>query len=120
MLIGSRIFSSACAVVANVAHHMAAMILLQNKPRLAKATAEHNSSCSPLWHAQRILGIIASAAEAEIWDTFLVAGLVYTARRLSHSKQIQEAADVLKRLSSISGLRLASAIEQLDNLDEHD
>ena len=113
------VFSSACAVVANVAHHVAALTLLSHKPRLAKATAERSSSASPLWHAQRIMGIVASAAESETWDFFLVAAFVHTSQKLSHSKQIQEAARVLRHLSRLSGLHLGSTIERLEKSDGH-
>ncbi|ETN44552.1 uncharacterized protein HMPREF1541_10222 [Cyphellophora europaea CBS 101466] len=106
-------FTHAAAVVANVAHHLASMILLRRKPRLIKPVAVSSSSTSSLWHAQRVIGIVATATDAEIWDPFLAAALSHAARHLSHDKQILTASQTLKRIQRMSGLNLDGAVRQI-------
>ncbi|KAJ9652713.1 hypothetical protein H2198_008032 [Neophaeococcomyces mojaviensis] len=107
------VFGSACATVANVVHHLTAMLLLQNKPRLAKASADHIPFISLTWQIQRIVGIIATASESELGDPIVISALIHAARKLSHSKQLSVVADVLEKAATASGMQLGGEIQKL-------
>ncbi|EXJ95472.1 hypothetical protein A1O1_00594 [Capronia coronata CBS 617.96] len=108
-------FSNLCALVANFVHHLAALVLINHKPRMIKAIAEVGSSPSSVWHAQRVIGMIAALNEADdIFDPLIVAGVMYAARRLSHPSQLAVVADVLGQASRSSGFQLQEEIQKLD------
>jgi hypothetical protein len=108
------LFSNVCALVANVAHHLTALLLLHIKPRAIKALAEIGSSTSPVWHAQRLIGIVATFVEPDIFDPLVIAGLLYAARKLSHPSQIQAVVDILKKAKGVTGMELQEEIEKLE------
>jgi hypothetical protein len=107
------VFSNPSATVANMAHHATALLLLQQKPRLVRATAEDGSSISPMWHALRVLGIATTASEEGIWDPLVASTVIYAARKLSHKKQLSIVTDMLRRGSRITGMMFEEEIEKL-------
>lgn len=108
-------FSNSCALIANLTHHLTALYLLQHKPRLIKAIANVGSSTSPGWHAQRLVGIVASFAdEAEVFDPFVVAAVLYAARRLSHPTQLARIVGLLRKAERCTGMRLDEEIHHLE------
>lgn len=109
------VFSNACAVVANVVHHVNAVILLRNKPRLTKPSAQPNSSTSLLWHANRVVGIISSAADAKTWDPLLIAALLCISRQFSHTEQIQAIQNTMARIQTISGVNIQMTLQDINN-----
>jgi hypothetical protein len=108
------IFSNTCALMANLTHHLTALYLLQQKPRLIKALADTGSSTSPIWHAQRLVGMVASFDEAEILDPFVVAALLFTARRLSHPAQLTKVVNILRKAEQLTGLKLEEEIDKIE------
>ncbi|KAK5064972.1 hypothetical protein LTR84_000807 [Exophiala bonariae] len=111
------VFSNACAVVANVVHHVNAVILLRNKPRLTKITGQPKSSTSLLWHANRTVGIISSAADAKTWDPVLIAALVCITRQFSHPEQIRAIQDTMARIQTISGVHVQMKFQDTNDND---
>ncbi|KAK5199009.1 hypothetical protein LTR99_001048 [Exophiala xenobiotica] len=109
------VFSNVCALLANFVHHLAALHLLHHKPRLIKAFAESGSSMSSVWHAQRLVGMIAAFDVSEVFDPLVVAGLIYAAKRLSHPSQLTVVVNLLKKASQWTGLELQ---EEIDNVEE--
>lgn len=107
------VFMSHCAVVANVAHHMSSVLLLQKKPRLLRFGAESNSSTSSLWHLSRAIGIVIEAAGAGLWDVFTTSVLLLCTRSLSSVKQIESVRSCLQHIQKASGLLLENSISQL-------
>lgn len=107
------IFSNVCALLANFVHHLTALYLLHHKPRLIKAFAETGSSSSPVWHAQRLVGMVAAFDMSEVFDPLVVAGIIYAARRLSHPSQLAVVVKLLQKASQSTGLQLQEEIESL-------
>lgn len=107
------LFSNVCAVLANFIHHLAALILLHCKPRAIKALAETGSSTSTVWHAQRLIGMIAAFDETDVFDPLVVAGVIYVAKRLSHPSQIVAVVDILNKAMQVTGMQLQEEIEKL-------
>lgn len=105
------VFSNSSATLANVAHHMCAMLLLQAKPRLTKVAAERGSSISLSWHVLRILRIGAAAVEDGFWDPLLATAIIKAGRNLSHASQLGAVVKILERLMAISGMQLQSDVE---------
>ncbi|KIX01903.1 uncharacterized protein Z518_07842 [Rhinocladiella mackenziei CBS 650.93] len=108
------IFSNTCALVATLVHHLTALYLLHNKPRLTRPVAEIGSSNSAVWHAQRVVGIVAAFMEAEILDPFVVAAVLYAAKRLSHASQLAVVVNILRRASQSTGIPLQDEINNLE------
>ena len=107
------LFSNVCALLANFIHHLAALILLNCKPRAIKALAETGSSTSPVWHAQRLIGMIAAFDESDILDPIVIAGVIYAAKRLSHPSQIAVVVEILNKAMQITGMQLQEEVEKL-------
>jgi hypothetical protein len=107
------LFSNACAIVANLAHHLTALLLLHFKPRAIRPIAETGSSISPVWHAQRLIGMVAAFNQPDIFDPLVIAGLIYAARKLSHPSQITIVVDILKKATQVTGMELQEEIEKL-------
>lgn len=107
------LFSNVCAIVANLAHHLTALLLLHFKPRAIRPLAESGSSISPGWHTQRLIGMVAAFNQPEIFDPLVIAGLIYAARRLSHPSQISVVVDILTKASQVTGMELQEEIEKL-------
>ncbi|KEF59183.1 uncharacterized protein A1O9_04027 [Exophiala aquamarina CBS 119918] len=110
------VFSNSCAIVANVAHHVTSLLLLQSKPRLTKPVTRSISSSSSLWHVHRAIGIIATATGGGTWDPFTTAALLYCSWKLSSSKQIRSVANTMNQIQSSSGLKLENPLSDLDRL----
>lgn len=108
------VFSNSSSLLSNITHHLTCILLLQNKPRLARPVAETESSISPIWHALRIIGIVANASEMAAWDPAVVAAIVVAGQMFSHDTQKAFAADLLRRCSRSTGMRLLSQIQKLD------
>lgn len=113
-------FSSALALVANAAHHLTALLLLQQKPRVLQAVAESGSSTSPSWHALRLLGIAAAATHLGTWDPLIATTVVKAAQKLSHPSQLAAASRILQRICAISGMQFAAEIRTLEDLTRMD
>lgn len=109
------VFSNTCALMANLVHHLAALYLLHHKPRLTKALAEAGSSTSPVWHAQRLVGIVTSFDEAEVLDALVVAAILYASRRLSHPAQLAMVVSILRKASATTGLKLEEEIQNVES-----
>ncbi|EXJ75324.1 uncharacterized protein A1O5_02020 [Cladophialophora psammophila CBS 110553] len=108
------IFSNVCALLANFSHHLTAIYLLHHKPRLIKPTAESGWSASPAWHAQRLVGMVATFDEAEIFDPLVIAGLIYGTRKLSHPSQLAVVANIMKKAAQTTGLQLQQEIDKIE------
>ena len=107
------LFSNTCAILANVALHLTALILLQHKPRLVSAAAEPSSFISPIWHIVRLIGIAQVAVEDGFWDPLIAVGVLEAAKRLTDESQIEAATDILQNIVSASGLQLENEIQIL-------
>ncbi|KAJ9623853.1 hypothetical protein H2204_011039 [Knufia peltigerae] len=107
-------FSNLCALVANLAHHLTALLLLQFKPRAIRALPEPGSSISSMWHAQRIIGMVATLHESDVFDPLVVAGVLYAARRLSHPSQIMVVVNILNKVVERTGMQLQEEVEKLE------
>ena len=110
------IFSNACALHSNVCHHLAAVILLQNKPRLARPIAEAESSISIIWHALRIVGIIAHSSDSACWDGVVAAALTAAAQVVSHDVQRHHIVQSLRQVGRATGLNLDTVASQLEGV----
>lgn len=106
------VFSNACAVHSNVCHHTTAIMLLQNKPRLARATAESGSSVSAIWHALRVISIVANASEAILGDALILAALVTATRVFSHAAQRAQAIHLATRVATLISPHAQTFISQ--------
>lgn len=104
-------FSNSCALLANLVHHLTALYLLQHKPRLIKAVAEIGSSSSPVWHLQRLIGIVASFNEADVLGHLVVAAVIYAARRLSHPAQLTVVVEILRKAEQTTAMQLEEEIQ---------
>ena len=109
------VFSNATATVANIIHHLSAMFLLKQKPRLIRPQADERSSTSPLWHALRIIGIAATAAEEDTWDPLVLAAVTRSAQMLSHETQLAAVEKILRNATRLSGMNFDSEINGLRN-----
>ncbi|KIW15137.1 hypothetical protein PV08_05182 [Exophiala spinifera] len=107
-------FSNLCSLVGNLTHHLTALLLLQFKPRAIRALPEQGSSTSPIWHAQRMIGMVVSVHERDVFDPLVIAGLVYAARRLSHPSQTTVVVNILKKVMERTGMQLQGEVEKLD------
>ena len=107
------VFSNATASVANIIHHLSAMILLKQKPRLIRPVADEGSSTSPLWHALRIIGIAATVAEEDTWDPLVPAAVIRAARILSHESQLAIVEKILHNVTRLNGMNFEGEIEGL-------
>lgn len=86
------IFTTAGAMFASQLYHTALLLLLQCKPRTMRmqqtaAAAQHPTSTSPLWHAQRICSIAMSNNGRASWHPTLLASFLLAAKYLTHASQ---------------------------------
>lgn len=114
------ISTNGLALVANAAHHLTALLLLQQKPRVLQAIAEPASSASPSWHALCLVGIAAAATHLGFWDPLIATSVVKAAQKLSHPSQLAAASRILQRLCAISGMRFDAEIRTLEDLASMD
>ena len=114
------LFSSAVALVANVAHHLTALLLLEHKPRLLHVVAESESSTFAPWHALQILGVAAAALELGFWDPLLATAIVKAGQKLSHPVQQLAASRTLTSMCAISGMQFQTEIGVLESLAQMD
>lgn len=101
------------AVVANAIHHITSLLLLNHKPRLARVVALSQSSISPIWHAQSIVGIAMSNDFPEQWDPLFIAGLLLAAGGMSHASQQTTMIEIFDRITASTGVKLDSKVEAL-------
>lgn len=111
------LFSNACAAAANVAYHLAAVLLLQNKPRVIKTPTRYGPPASSILHMKSLIGIANIAADSGFWDPLMTTAVVVTAKRLSHQKQRHAAANILRQISKVSGMNLKTQINEIMLLD---
>lgn len=101
------------AVVANAIHHITSMLLLSHKPRLARVVSLPQSSISPIWHAQSVVGIALSNDFPEQWDPVFVAGLLLSAGSMSHISQQATILEIFDRIMTSTGMKLDGKITAL-------
>jgi hypothetical protein len=108
------IYATPLALVSNTVYHITSLLLLIHKPRLLKPLGG-TSRCymSPTWHAQSIAGIATSNDYLEQWDPILVAGLLLTAKLMTHEAQQSVLLGLLERVTAMTGIKLDREIEAL-------
>lgn len=106
-----RIYTTAHALMSNVVYHITSLLLLTHKPRLLRILGDPRCFASHIWHAQAIAGIATSNDLLEQWDPILIAGILLTAKEMTHESQ---QAVLLKRLNlvtAITGIKLDHEID---------
>lgn len=107
------LFTTPMALIANISHHINALILLTHRPRLVRPSSERSSSVSVVWHAQYIAGIATNNVFPEALDPLLLASLLIAARKMSHESQQNTIIATLQQISQSAGLITDSEIEFL-------
>lgn len=110
-----QLFSNATAVVANIAYHIAVLLLLAEKPRLVKVASRGHCFTSPNWHIRTTAGIATSNRFLEQWDPVVIATLLYVARGMTHPAQQDAIMDCLVNISTDTGINLAVEKRQLQS-----
>ncbi|OAA52916.1 Fungal transcriptional regulatory protein [Cordyceps fumosorosea ARSEF 2679] len=108
-----HLYSSAMAVQTAVFYHITALLLLQNKPRLAGIPGRRQHLTSPNWHARAIAGVATSNDYAEQWDPIVIASLMYVARNMTHFAQQHAVLECLRTVTSQTGIMLDEEAKQL-------
>lgn len=92
------LFSSGAAINGNQLHHTAAIIMLQNIPRLTK----RSSNRSILWHARRVCGITIYNDHHGCWVNS-IQPLWIAGRVMSHPTEHQAINDIYARIEEETG-----------------
>ena len=83
----SLLFTTAMGVHANAVYHIAALTMLQCKPRMTRLSLQKPPVAAPLWHSIRVCSIANSIDDPNTWDVLLIALLCYAARHMTHPIQ---------------------------------
>jgi hypothetical protein len=111
----TELYSSPCALLPNIAYHLACLFLLACKPRTAKPSSIDSSrqALSESWHIQVIAGIASKNEFNEQWDPVLIAALIHVGARLTHKSQRDIVLDCLKTATSLTGLIMQEEMQRL-------
>lgn len=109
------IYTTPLALVANAVYHITSLLLLMHKPRLLKPLTDQRCFASHTWHAHSIAGIATSNESIEQWDPILVAGLLMTARKMTHESQQAVLLDRFRKITAMTGIKLDREIEALQS-----
>ncbi|MCJ1305979.1 hypothetical protein MMC08_008796 [Hypocenomyce scalaris] len=104
------LFSTAVGMCGNQFYHMAALQLLQSKPRSIKLPA---GSQSTIWHALQICGIALSNEQHGCWDLALLASVLRAGSLMSHEGQQREITLYLGRMQQSTGWKIQTALDDL-------
>jgi hypothetical protein len=107
------IYTTPLALVSNAVYHITSLLLLTHKPRLLKGLVGPRCFTSHNWHAQSIAGIATSNELFEQWDPVMIAGLLLTAREMTHESQQSVLLDQLGMVTSMTGIKLDREVEIL-------
>jgi hypothetical protein len=81
------VFTSATALQANLVMHMAAIILLEHRPRLGDVAGLSPRLKSRSWHVHKIARMLVGNYFREQWDPIVIAALLFVAKEMSHVSQ---------------------------------
>lgn len=109
-----QLYTNVSAIQANVAYHMAAILLLENKPRLLTGPGlPRGHFASRQWHARMIAGIAMSNSFPEQWDPIFVAALLYIGRGLTSTAQQDAFKICFETITTTVGIRLDEEVAEL-------
>lgn len=109
-----QLYTNVPAIQANVAYHMAAILLLENKPRLLTGPGlPRGHFASRQWHARMIAGIAMSNSFPEQWDPIFVAALLYIGRGLTSNAQQDAFKVCFETITATVGIRLDEEVAEL-------
>ncbi|XWX00504.1 hypothetical protein V2A60_008524 [Cordyceps javanica] len=108
-----HLYSSALAVQAATFYHIAALLLLQHKPRLLNIPDRRQHLTSTNWHVRAIAGIATSNEFLEQWDPIVIASVLYVANNITHAAQQHTILELFSIITSQAGISLDDEAVQL-------
>lgn len=107
------VYTTPLALFSNAVYHITALVLLLHKPRLMKNVAGPKCFVSHTWHAQSVAGIATSNDAPEQWHPIVVAGLLLSARQMTHESQQTVLLERLDTVRNVTGLNLDTEVNAL-------
>jgi hypothetical protein len=111
-----HIYTNALSILANVAYHISALLLVLHKPSSLKVSAAPEKALTENWHVQSIIGMARQNEFPEQWDPVMCSGLLFVARWMTHKSQQTTLLSCLQKCSTTAGFGLQHEVHKIREL----
>lgn len=108
------LYTDSLALITNAVYHLAAVLLLSQKPRLSKAPAPRSQLTSTTWHASYLAGAVSSNDFPEALDPVVTVGLLLVSKQMTHESQQSSLIQQLEKVRTRIGINLGCCIVETE------